>query len=44
MADVEDLQGLSASTAVLGIGTVRWTIHDMFGCVQTIETEAYYMA
>jgi len=43
MADISDLQGLSASTAVIGIGTVRWTIRDVFGSVRTIETEAYYV-
>ena len=42
-ADVDDLQGLSASTSVLGVGTVRWTVRDVFGCVRTIETEAYYV-
>jgi hypothetical protein len=42
-ADVNDLQGLSTSTSVLGVGTVRWTIRDVFGCTRTIETEAYYV-
>lgn len=42
-ADVDDLQGLSASTSVKGVGTVRWTIRDVFGVVRTIETEAYYV-
>jgi len=33
MADVNDLQGLSALMAVIGVGTVRWTIRNVFGSV-----------
>ena len=42
-ADTEDLQGLSSATSVAGVGTVLWTIKDIFGSVRTIKTTAYYV-
>ena len=42
-ADISDLQGLSASTVVVGVGTVRWTIKDVFGTTRSMLTEAYYV-
>ena len=43
IADTEDLQGLSASTPVKGVGTVEWTVKDVFGTVRTFRTTAYYV-
>ena len=42
-ADIGDLQGLSAPATVGGVGTVVWTIKDVFGSVRTIRTKAYYV-
>ncbi len=37
------LNGLSSKTEVIGIGTVEFTIRDLFGVVRTIHTRAYYV-
>jgi hypothetical protein len=37
------LNGLSSTMAVEGFSTVEWTIHDLFGTMQTICTQAYYV-
>jgi len=37
------VNGLSSSTIVAGVGTVRWTIRDVMGTVRSIKTEAYYV-
>ena len=42
-SDVPSLKGLSATTTVEGIGTVEWTIRDVFGLVRTIRVSAYYV-
>ena len=42
-APMSELNGLSHTTAVEGVGTVEWTIRDLFGTTRTIRTEAYYV-
>ena len=42
-ATINELRGLSNTTKVLGVGTVEWTIRDVFGAVRTLKTEAYYV-
>ena len=42
-ATINKLRGLSNTTKVLGVGTVEWTIRDVFGAVRTLKTEAYYI-
>ena len=42
-AHIKDLNGLSSKISVVGVGTVRWTICDLFGVVRSIETTAYYV-
>ena len=42
-ATINELCGLSNTTKVLGIGTVEWTIRDVFGAIRTLKTEAYYV-
>ena len=42
-ATINKLRGLSNTTKVLGVGTVEWTIRDIFGAVRTLKTEAYYV-
>ena len=42
-ATITELQGLSHTTKVHGIGKVEWTVRDMFGATRTIKTEAYYV-
>lgn len=40
---LSNLHGLSGTTEVLGIGTVEWTVIDLFGVVKTIRCQAYYV-
>ena len=42
-ATIHELCGLSNTTKVLGVGTVEWTIRDVFGAIRTLQTEAYYV-
>jgi hypothetical protein len=42
-ADIDDLQGLSASAVVAGVGIVKWNIKDVFGSTRTIRTQSYYV-
>jgi hypothetical protein len=42
-APVSELNGLSSTTAVEGVGTVEWTIRDLFGVTRTIRTQACYV-
>ena len=42
-ATISELRGLSNTTKVLGVGTVEWTIRDVFGAVRALKTEAYYV-
>jgi hypothetical protein len=42
-AHIQDLNGLSSKTTVVGVGRVRWTVCDLFGVVRNIETTAYYV-
>ena len=42
-ATINELRGLSNTTKVLGVGTVEWTIRDVFGAVRTLKTEAYHV-
>lgn len=37
------LKSLTASASILGYGTVKWTIFDLFGNTHTIETTAYFV-
>jgi len=37
------IQGLSATTKIKGIGTVRWHMMDSLGTTTTLETSAYYI-
>jgi hypothetical protein len=38
-----NLKGLSGSTEVIGEGTVKWLMRDMFGNKRNIRTTAYYV-
>ena len=38
-ATINELHGLSNTTKVLGVGTVEWTIRDVFGTIRTLKTE-----
>ena len=40
---LKELTGLSTKTSVVGVGTVEWTICDLFGVVRTLRTTAYYV-
>jgi hypothetical protein len=42
-APMNELNGLSLTTAVGGFGTVEWMIRDLFGTTRTICTQAYYV-
>ena len=42
-ATITELQGLSNTTRVHGVGKVEWTVRDVFGTTWTIKTEAYYI-
>ena len=42
-ATITELQGLSHTTKVHGVGQVKWTVRDVFGATRTIKTEAYYV-
>ena len=42
-ANVTELNGLSSTTRVEGVGMVQWTVRDVFGTVRTIKTTAYYV-
>ena len=42
-SEISTLKGLSSTTTVEGIGTVEWTIRDVFGLVRTIRVSAYYV-
>ena len=37
------LHGLSGNTEVLGVGTVEWTVRDIFGEVRTLRCQAYWV-
>jgi hypothetical protein len=38
-----NLSSLAGDAGYEGIGTVRWTVRDVFGSVRVIETRAYYV-
>ena len=40
---ITELKGLNSNVKVTGVGTVEWTIRDVFGAIRTIRTEAYYV-
>jgi hypothetical protein len=40
---ISELHGLNTTTPVCGIGTVSWSVKDIFGVVRTIKTRAYYV-
>jgi hypothetical protein len=42
-ANIDDLQGLAGPAVVAGVGTVKWTIKDVFGATRTIRTQSYYV-
>ena len=42
-ATITELQGLSHTTKVHGVGKVEWTVRDVFGTTRTIKTQAYYI-
>ena len=42
-APISELHGLNTTTPVCGIGTVSWSVKDIFGVVRTIKTRAYYV-
>ena len=42
-ATITELQGLSHTTKVHGVGKVEWTARDVFGATQNIKTQAYYV-
>ena len=42
-ATITELQGLSHTTKVHGVGQVIWTVRDVFGTTRTIKTQAYYI-
>ncbi len=42
-APITELHGLNSTSKVCGIGTVCWTVKDIFGVVRTIKTKAYYV-
>ena len=42
-ATITELQGLSHTTKVHGVGQVKWTVRDVFGTTRTIKTQAYYV-
>ena len=42
-ATITELQGLSHTTKVHGVGKVEWTVRDVFGATRTIKTQAYYV-
>ena len=42
-ANIKQLTGLTNTTKVVGAGTAEWTICDVFGCIQKLHTEAYYV-
>lgn len=37
------VRGLTSTTVIRGIGTVRWTIRDLENVIATIETKAYFI-
>lgn len=37
------LQGLQGGVAVVGHGTVSWTVRDTNGCIRNIRTKAFYV-
>ena len=41
--ETTELNGLSSTTAVVGVGMAAWTLRDVFGVVRTIRTRAYYV-
>ena len=42
-ATITELQGLSHTTKVHGVGQVKWTVRDVFGTTRIIKTQAYYV-
>ena len=42
-ATITELQGLSQTTKVHGVGKVEWTVRDVFGATRTIKPQAYYV-
>ena len=40
---ITELQGLSHTTKVHGVGQVKWSVRDVFGATRTIKTQAYYV-
>ena len=42
-ATITELQGLSHTTKVHGVGQVKWTVRDVLGATRTIKTQAYYV-
>jgi hypothetical protein len=40
---VTELHGLNTTTKVYGIGTVSWSVRDVFGVVRVLKTKAYYV-
>ena len=40
---VTELHGLNTTTNVYGIGTVSWSVRDVFGVIRVIKTKAYYV-
>ena len=41
--ETTELNGLSSTTTVVGVGMAAWTLKDVFGVVRTIRTRAYYV-
>lgn len=39
--DCKEMKGLADSTRIEGMGTVEWTVRDLYGQVGTIRTKAY---
>ena len=40
---VDTLKGLGGKSLVVGVGTVEWTIRDLYGKTGKVRTEAYYV-
>ena len=40
---MKELHGIADTVKIEGIGTVEWTIRDVFGRVCLIRTQAYYV-
>ena len=41
VTSLHELTGINGSSNMKGIGTIEWTIRDVFGTIKVIRTEAY---